>query len=747
MTLFFTRIFALFTLFSYLTVGTVAVRFFTAGTEDFSLSLDYFSMLKGGSLKTAEMMQVNAPKIAFNDIKFPVKPVIVATQKAKITSPVIYKVNSASLPFHEAVVLEKLTATNELPSNLLALYKAAPEAIVEMVAKAEVVVPVTNQADEVSTKMARSEIVKDVLNDEPTFLDYSEEVTPAAAAVAATEAAAVAASAVAVTKTPSTTKEFTQIEVESTSTTQAASTENIVPTEEVVAEVEAVDNNTQAVDKVSGAVDNLAVTNPNEEVAVDDLIAFDYSSANKAIVENKMPTVTNVTNQVPVAQNAATPAATTWEVSTVNKSSPSTSASSASSEIKTKDKVIDASGFQAEDKQTQKAKQTPKSKGYASEVIVHAAGTNLKKNFDLNGFEIRFHDDLSLAVEDFGSGVITLKETLAQPAMTRSVFLLKRGYAPTHTDLILENGVTELSLPLIEENKFNDLIAPFEKKGSVGAVLVELDDETELATLDVPFGKVILLNGDMKVTKDNDHRYQLFVGVKAGNALLSYKNFKSQTISKVVHIHERELTFEANLYESVANETVTLFEEDLLAREKSPLIIGSEQVKKFATDIESKKISDHNYKVDFDRHLLANRRYLEISHQSEPVFIGVRDVTKVIVPSENFMRFVLSRLEGAKLGNRCLVQVNLSRKVERVDVGSESVDNALETFTQMLDSDGKFYDSISEKTRKVIIVGDNQGAEGYGQDGKINLKVTYVDGTVQYLSSYCSPNSYLVEQL
>jgi hypothetical protein len=127
--------------------------------------------------------------------------------------------------------------------------------------------------------------------------------------------------------------------------------------------------------------------------------------------------------------------------------------------------------------------------------------------------------------------------------------------------------------------------------------------------------------------------------------------------------------------------------------------------------------------------------------------VGVRDNNNVTVPSENFMRFILSNVEGSKLGNRCLVQVNLTKKAQKIDVASESVDQSLMTTTQMLDSDGKFYDSFSNKTRKIIIIGEGQEGSVVSPDAKVNIKIQYEDGSVQFLNSYCSPNTYLVEQL
>jgi hypothetical protein len=389
---------------------------------------------------------------------------------------------------------------------------------------------------------------------------------------------------------------------------------------------------------------------------------------------------------------------------------------------------------------------------YQASLSIHAIGVDLKKALNVEGFEVRYQDDLSEMSEDYGSGEVKLEVAMAQPKMTRAVTLLKRGYIPTTTELILEDRNNEeesasVSVPLIEEEVFNDLMAPYERNGTVGSLLVELDDETDVAKLDVRFGDVIKLNGDFKRTENEDFRYQLFVGVQAGNAMVSYHRGNGEIVSKIIHIHENEITFDANFYEDVVNEKVRIYEEELLSKESSPLIVSGEQVKVFATNSTAKKINNHTYKMPFGSSHLGGRRYLELNHQSEPVFVGLRDNNSVTVPSENFMRFILSKVEGEKLGSRCLIQVNLNKKIEKFEVASESVAQSLMTSTQVLDTDGKFYDSVSDKTRKIIIIGEGQGTAELSPDAKINIKIQFEDGSVQFLNSYCSPNTYLVEQL
>jgi hypothetical protein len=680
------RFFVYFTLISYLVVGGVAVRVFMPEMTTVSLSPSLSKIFSPISVKTAGTDALEAPEMLFADIKFPVvKKVIVAK---KVTPKAIVVTNKA--PELKAVYVAK----NELPFN--EPVKLSPVVMQEMKSvnlaalynefKYERVAIQETLSDEVSTSLAAADA-------EPEFFEYPSEKKESAKKEAPTAPQTVS---------------------------------NEVSKDEVINNVEIV----EAVDKVT------------EEVEVDDLIAFDYSKVTEDIKSQSVPTVTGVTSQTGAVLSPSS-----------NIAPMTMTSSKISSSVKTP--IHDANDFVSAQKQlgslvdnspiNVNALKAPV--GYSSNLTIQITGTDLDKSHKEVGFEVRFQDDLSEAAQDNNTGDITLTEKLASRKMTRSVVVLKHGFAPTNTDLIVEDGDTSVSLPMISQDTLNSLLAPYEARGAIGSVLVELDDKAEGAVLDAPYSQVLNLDENMKVTKDDQFTYQLFVGVKAGNALLSYKANDGEVASKIIHIHERELTFDANYFESLSNERVELFEKDLLGREKTPLIISSEEVKEFMTGKVTKKVNSHTFKTDFVRTLLGGRRYLELGHQSEPVYVGLKDVATVEVPSENFMRYILSQFEGSKLNNRCLVQVNLSKKAVKIDVGAESVAQSLATYTQILDADGKFYDSLSEKSEKIIIVGENQGSSDVDQDGRINLKLTYEDGTTQYVGTYCSPNAYLVEQL
>lgn len=476
------------------------------------------------------------------------------------------------------------------------------------------------------------------------------------------------------------------------------------------------------------------------EKMADEFIAFDYSE-NKGVSENTpnkevvnvatAPVIKSANTAVNKAKNASTKVMKKSVAKVVAQAAPVTTQklNSQKEEVRSEKNLLTTHNQQT----------------LNSIMSIQAKGTNLKRVAGLKNFEVRFQDDLNEIYEDFGAGEVQFM-TRTNHLMNRSVVMLKRGYAPTNTDLIVENN-SKVTLPLIDEQVFNELLDQHDRQAAAGALLVEFDDETETVLLDSDYAQVVMLDGNLKITNSEDYRYKLFVGVSAGNVYLTYKNFSGTDTSKIVHIHEREVTFDANIYENVKDQRVTLFEEGLLSKELAPLIISGDQVRVFATENVSVKLNQNTYKISKKLALLGERHYLEVNHLSEPVFVGYRDNHKIALPSEDFMQFVLSRFEDRKLGNRCIIQINIDAPVANFNIASESAGNGLMTSSQVLDQDGKFYDSAGPKSNKIIILGENFGSLDQNQDGKVNIKLEYLDGTTRYLSSYCSPNTYLVEQL
>lgn len=732
MSVMLTRFFAYFTLVAYLVVGTVAVRFCLPENVTVNFTTSYLNLVSDAPLKIAALEPVAEPEMVFAEIKIPAEKIVrkvvakaepIVAQKIIVKAPemVMKVLANNELPFYEPINLERVYLSQDLRSDLLASYKDFSFSEIAIADAAMV-------TDEVSTNLAKSEDV------EPEFFEYPvEEVKKAAP----TKTETITNNEVAVESSEIETQDISDlVEANEAPVEKTAANDSVKEPEffDYAASDVTTQDSATAVPKVATPVPTVAqtqaVTGPVAGVT------FDYAKANAAIANQTMPTVSRVnSHKANRTINASTISKPVTPVAPVVPVTPEEENNEGEGFVSKNDEVVEP-----------EVKKTPES--YPVSLSILAVGSDLKTTENLQGFEVRFQDDLSETIEDFGAGEVRFETTMAQPKMTRSVAILKRGYVPTSTEIILEEGNGSVSIPLIQDETFNDIQKSFEtRKGSIGALLVELDDESELAKLDIPFGDVIKLNSKFQRTESEDFRYQLFVGVQAGNGLVSYHRGNGEIVSKIVHIHENEITYDANFYEDVVNEKVRLYEEDLLGRESSPLIISGDQVKLFAGNSTAKKVNNHTYKMNFGASHLGGRRYIELSHQSEPVFVGIRDNNNVTVPSENFMRFILSKVEGAKLGNRCLVQVNLTKKAEKFEVASESVGSTLMTYSQVLDSDGKFYDSMSEKTQKIIVIGESQASEEVSPDAKVNIKIQYLDGSTQFLNSYCSPNTYLVEQL
>jgi len=701
MTIAVTRVFSLVTIFAYIAVGTLVYRLNTNEKKYFTFSPNYYKILKNAQFTKSKLnlIEVSTVKIPENKERPIQKLPIAKTGKKNKTKKISRIVKLENLPFEEPINLSRVEIVMNLPKNLVGFYREVPQLkLVE---------------DQLTTKMAKSTNKTLNAQDEPVFLEYP-----------------------------------------------------VANVEEKEAKVKAVENSSKNVDKKVEAVDNLH-NEESQDFVTEEMVAYDYSSQKTQIEELDTKAVDKVTKNVEAVEKATRNV--DQNLSTVNpvlkdgveevpldemisydysvakkhEEAGATSNTYVSNQIQAVAKKLHISQNKFKKKKVSVRK---KPSGYSSMVAVKVTGTNLRETHSLNGFEVSFNDEDN-SQDDYGTGLVQIDEKISSAKMNRSTLIRKQGYASTHFELTLENGWSEIVIPLIEDGLFKTMIEPFEIKGPVGIVLVEMDDVTEDVQIDVPAGKILKLDGNMRETQKENFRYVMFIGVHAGNAMVSYKLENEVVINKIIHVHDLETTFDANLYEEANTQVLSLYEEDLLGKEKSPLIINANQVKRFASNEYSKKISDNKYQINIQKALLGTRHYVELNHQEEPVFVGFRDAVEVEIPSENFMRHILSRFQDRKLGNRCMVQINLNQEITSVETGSESVDNGLSTYIQYLDSDGKFYDSPSSKTKKIIIVGENQGSGNFNQDAKINLKITNVNEASQYIGTYCSPNTYLVEQL
>jgi hypothetical protein len=367
---------------------------------------------------------------------------------------------------------------------------------------------------------------------------------------------------------------------------------------------------------------------------------------------------------------------------------------------------------------------------------------NNNKDFKkIYNFDIRFQDDVDDIAQDYGEGNIKLEYNLTtQMNMRRGVIFTKSHY-PTAIDFVFEPGTMSATIPVLHRDAFDNLTQDYRAIG--GHVLVELDDSTEDVELDADtsYEGKLFLNSNLHIVNrnDSDYSYIMFIGVKTGNSIIHFKKSNNQITNKIIHISSNEIYYEPNFYATIKSDTFSLYEENLLSKCKSLLDVDEEKIKPWSFEGKSSKTTLNTHEIGKMLYPLGTRKYYELSHLNENVFIGRWNSEHLIVPSDDYINYVIGHFDMGNSDSQCVVQLNINKKAKGIYYNGLSSEGPMPIQMNILDADGQFYSDFSEKSERVFLLGEQQGI--------INIKLEYIDGTSQYLQSYCSDSTYLIEQL
>ena len=391
---------------------------------------------------------------------------------------------------------------------------------------------------------------------------------------------------------------------------------------------------------------------------------------------------------------------------------------------------------------TQVEKPIVDKKNYRSDYSVQPYNVNGNRKFsDVSQFEIRFDDDIDDIVQSFGEGQINLKILINTPMSIRRGTIYSAAHYPTTVDFVLEDNEIVAKIPMFEKEYLNNVITKAGVTGFGGQVVVELDNHTEDVDIDTKYEHKIFLDKYLRVVDraDSDYSFIMFLGVDTGNAIISFKTVENKTVSKIIHISEDEIYYEPNFYVDISKDSFELNEEYLLTKDEGPLSIDPKSLEGLTFGNEFKKRTSNIYGVNKVKYPVGTRSYVELKHLNESIYIGRWKNARVTVPSEQYMRHVLDNFKIDGVGSNCLVQINLPKQAKELYFNGQSKSGAMRMQVRILDEDGIFYTDLSNESEKIFLLGEEQGI--------INVKVRYVDGSSDYLQSYCSDNTYLVEQL
>lgn len=382
---------------------------------------------------------------------------------------------------------------------------------------------------------------------------------------------------------------------------------------------------------------------------------------------------------------------------------------------------------------------------YKSTLRIAADSFIINQGFknDVKDFNLDFSDSYN-DINYESKGSIVLEQKIANKFSIRRGTIYKEYHYPTVVDFVFENEDLTLNVPLVDISSMGTILSQYTNIQYDSHALIELDEKTEDVSIigkGSEYSHKIYLNYNLKVVKpgNSDYVYILFINVKPGNYFLEYKTSKGNLTNKIVHIEQEKVYFDSNYYVNEKSDQFALYENDLLTKCAYEVDVASDQLINIADQVYSNKLNINNYKFENIIYPLGTRKYYELKYENSSIFIGRQESKRVVIPSSDYVNYLYEQFNISSLRGMCIIQLNLNKKAENIKVNMTSPNYNFDFDMLVLDQDGLFYRDFTANTNRVFILGTEQGVA--------NIKLDYIDGSVEYLQSYCSDSTYLVEEL
>lgn len=328
----------------------------------------------------------------------------------------------------------------------------------------------------------------------------------------------------------------------------------------------------------------------------------------------------------------------------------------------------------------------------------------------------------------------------------------KVGRTGEYKGVIVGTGFvrTNFSVPLeVEESLFEipvpsiDSVGRYLEQNSLngyGAMLmVEKVDNIVDVDVDHDYEYRILLDSNMReVDSLNKAQYIYFLGLEPGNTLIKYLFSNGDIVSRISLMIPDELTFDRPHFTRAESRVFKFYQNNTMGKTLEEMQLDIDQVGYFDQKLVKEKVGLNAIKLRLPKKVSGTPYYLKLKHLNDDLFFGIKDDEKIVVPSREYLISVLDAFRIQELVNQCLIQVKFDKPLVDLSYRAESEEGPVNTDLIFLDQDGLFRDEFSPLSSSVFIL-------GY-QNGRISLKLTHPNDEVTLVNSYCTNNTYLLEQ-
>lgn len=374
------------------------------------------------------------------------------------------------------------------------------------------------------------------------------------------------------------------------------------------------------------------------------------------------------------------------------------------------------------------------------EFSIKALDINLsnKKIRQVFGFEFVPDYDRADRADDQATGEIKLGYSLSSDMTTQTGIVQAYGLIPTRVELNLLNK--EIKIPLLSEAGVQKFLSKKQTEVTGNLLMVSVDSGIADVEIDTDYQYKLFFSNKFKMLENKENAaFILFLGVKTGNTLLRYLLSNKESAQKIVYVGDGEMYFEDAAFETTQRELYTFTTRSLLGKKVKELNIRGEEISFFGTKTVAKKKAINAYEIKVPELVENSRKYLEFKHTGKSLFVGTKNTKDIEIPSDDFIARVMQVNELSELGERCMVQINLKKDIRNIKISGKNRSGEMFAETSFLDNDGNFSRDNSELAEKIFVTGDLEGI--------FSARLDYSDGSTDFLKTFCSEGSYLVEQL
>ncbi|MDD0854746.1 hypothetical protein HBN50_16675 [Halobacteriovorax sp. GB3] len=313
-------------------------------------------------------------------------------------------------------------------------------------------------------------------------------------------------------------------------------------------------------------------------------------------------------------------------------------------------------------------------------------------------------------------------------------------YIPTSFEISLEFGLKVVDVPIFERETYLRFLDKYAPDAFGGALLIDLYDQIESTEINAPYAKKIYLDSRYrKTTQDGDYRYVLFVGVDQGNVLVQYMTMDGLYGEKIVNIQNDEVFYDYPIIKQTKTKHFNLYEESVLSKKLQELNLGTNKVVQLGTSNIAKEIGINRYSLNPMTEVVGMRNMIEFKSNRKSIVASYQDEANLVIPSREYVSYLLDLFEIGDLETNCVVDINPAKEIERINFEALDHKGKMPADLYYFDEDGMFDIEPSELTKKAYFIGSGPGV--------VYLELEYKDKTKDYVKTFCSNGSYLIEHL